>query len=57
MGAYKTYFIFSYISPLHDHPDGVPPEPVHLLHLQIALPQKLLKSFWFKNKSSLESIS
>ena len=56
MGAYKAYFIFSSIRQLHDHHHVVPLEPVHLLHLLLALPQKMLKSFCSKNKSYLEYI-
>ena len=56
MRAYKTYSIFSSIRQLHDHHHVVPLEPVHLLHLLLALPQKMLKSFSSKNKSYLEYI-
>ena len=56
MRAYKTYSIFSSIRQLHDHHHVVPLEPVHLLHLLVALPQIMLKSYCSQNKSYSEYI-
>ena len=39
---------------LHDHHHVVPLEPVHLLHILIALPQNMLKPIWSQNKSNSE---